>query len=176
MPIQTISPAQLSQRLGHAQPLCLLDVRTPAEFAQLHAAGATNLPLADLQAESPLPETDGSLVLLCQSGARARAAAQLLASRGERRDLLILQGGTPAWQEAGLPVIHGKTQGWSLERQVRLVVGCLVLLSVLLNRMGLESAIYLAAFVSVGLIVASLTNTCAMGLLLAQMPWNRRKV
>lgn len=88
MPIRILSPAQLSQRMGQVQALCLLDVRTPAEFAQLHAAGAANLPLADLQAKSP-PETAGPLILLCQSGARARAAAELLASRGEERDLLI---------------------------------------------------------------------------------------
>jgi hypothetical protein len=33
----------------------------------------------------------------------------------------------------------------------------------------------IAAFVGAGLVFAGVTDTCGMGLLLARMPWNRRK-
>lgn len=45
-----------------------------------------------------------------------------------------------------------------------------------LNRLGYDAAIYLAGFVGLGLTIAALTDTCAMGWPLAQMPWNRRKL
>lgn len=174
MSIETITPEELSRRVP-TQSIYLLDVRTPAEFSQLHAFNAVNLPLGNLQRDASLPPACGQVVgLLCQSGARARQAAQLLESRDCRRQLLVVEGGTEAWRAAGLPVVHGVSAGWSLERQVRLVVGCLIVLAVCLNRMGLDAAIYMAGLIGLGLTVAGVTNTCGMALLLAQLPWNRR--
>jgi hypothetical protein len=61
----------------------------------------------------------------------------------------------------------------SLERQVRIAAGSLVLLGVGLG--FLHPAFFgLAGFVGAGLVFAGVTDTCGMAMLLARMPWNRR--
>lgn len=60
----------------------------------------------------------------------------------------------------------------SLERQVRIAAGSLVLLGVGLSFVHLYM-IGLSAFVGAGLVFAGVTDTCGMGMLLARMPWNQ---
>jgi hypothetical protein len=62
----------------------------------------------------------------------------------------------------------------SLERQVRIAAGSLVLLGVALGAFVSQWLYGLSAFVGAGLVFAGLTDTCGMGMLLARMPWNRR--
>ena len=61
----------------------------------------------------------------------------------------------------------------SLERQVRIAAGSLVLLGVALGLLVHPAFIGLAAFVGAGLVFAGVTDWCGMGLLLARMPWNQ---
>ena len=176
MPISKIQPGEVARRRSQGESIYLLDVRTPAEFDALHAEGAVNLPLGDLQNNVALPsDCHGTVCLLCHSGARAAEAARVLTARGGDPNFLVLEGGTQRWRAAGLPTVGGPTGAWTLERQVRVVSGSLVFLGVILNRLGFDPAIYLAGFVGLGVTIAALTDTCAMGVLLAQMPWNRRK-
>jgi hypothetical protein len=64
---------------------------------------------------------------------------------------------------------------WAIERQVRLVAGSLVLLGLALSYLW-PWTIVLAWFVPAGLVFAALTDSCAMDMLIAKMPWNRRPV
>lgn len=152
--------------------LRILDVRTPGEFETAHIPGAYNVPLdllrehrAELRAH-----LDDQVVLVCRSGARATQAGQTLAEVGLPQ-VKVLDGGMLAWQHFDAPVNRGRTR-WDLERQVRLVAGIIVLSSVLGSLLlpGLE---WVAALIGAGLTVAALTNTCAMGMLLAKLPYNR---
>lgn len=61
---------------------------------------------------------------------------------------------------------------WSLERQVRLVAGAIVLVSILLS-IAWPAARFVAGFVGAGLVFAAVSNTCMMGMLLAKLPYNR---
>ena len=61
----------------------------------------------------------------------------------------------------------------SLERQVRIAAGSLVVLGTALGAFVHPGFLALAAFVGAGLVFAGITDTCGMGLLLARMPWNR---
>ena len=79
-----------------------------------------------------------------------------------------------AWIEAGLPVDRGTAKVMSLERQVRIGAGSLVLLGVILGLLVNPYFIALSGFVGAGLIFAGLTDWCGMGLLLAKAPWNSR--
>jgi hypothetical protein len=84
-----------------------------------------------------------------------------------------LDGGTAAWIEQGFPAVSSSRSRWALERQVRLGAGLIVLCG-----LGLAAAVnpmwaWLAAFAGAGLTFAGLTDICAMGSLLARMPWNR---
>ncbi|MEV5412802.1 rhodanese-like domain-containing protein [Thermopolyspora sp. NPDC052614] len=166
-----LDAAALRARLDADDGLRVLDVRTPAEFAAAHIPGSYNVPLDNLREHrSELRRHLGQVVLVCRSGTRAAQAERVLAEAG-MANLRVLDGGLLAWEAAGAPVSRGRPR-WDLERQVRLVAGVLVLASVLggLVVPGLE---WLAAAIGAGLAVAALTNTCAMGMLLARLPFNR---
>ncbi|MEV7009399.1 rhodanese-like domain-containing protein [Streptosporangium sp. NPDC051022] len=150
----------------------LLDVRTPAEFETAHIDGAVNLPLDRLDERMSLLAEDASvaIVIVCQSGGRARTAQAKLTSAGLRR-AAVLDGGMNSWIASAAPVVRGRRR-WSLERQVRLAAGLLVLVSVVAS-LWLPWALLLTGFVGAGLTYAGLSDNCMMGMLLARLPYNR---
>ena len=83
----------------------------------------------------------------------------------------ILDGGITAWQAMGFAVTRG-VQRWDLERQVRLVAGLIVSLGILASIL-VSGFKWVAFAIGAGLAIAALTNTCAMGMLLARLPHNR---
>ncbi|GAA0947252.1 rhodanese-like domain-containing protein [Actinocorallia libanotica] len=162
----------LRERLEGAEPPRLLDVRTPGEFANSHIPGSFNVPLDTLREHcDELRRGTGETVLVCRSGARAAQAEKILAEAGLVRTR-VLAGGILAWEAADAPVERAERQRWDLERQVRLVAGSIVLAGVL-GSVAVPGLKWVSAFVGAGLVFASLTNTCAMGMLLAKLPYNR---
>lgn len=80
----------------------VLDVRTPAEYAQGHVPGAVLLPLQDLPARlNEVPE-DRRVYVICRSGSRSAQASQVL-SDGGRGNVYNVDGGMVAWEAAGFP-------------------------------------------------------------------------
>ncbi|WKG01548.1 rhodanese-like domain-containing protein [Mycolicibacterium sp. HK-90] len=150
----------------------LIDVRTPAEFETAHIPGAYNVPLDLLQEhrDEIVRHLDENIVLVCRSGQRASTAGQALHDAG-LPNVQILDGGMAAWQNHGFGVRRG-AQRWELERQVRLVAGSIVLSSVL-GSIAAPKLKWVAAAIGAGLTTAALTNTCAMGMMLAKLPYNR---
>ena len=84
-----------------------------------------------------------------------------------------LEGGIPAWQQAGLPVQKLKNAPLPLMRQVQITAGSLVLLGLILSTMVAPAWILLSWFVGAGLVFAGVSGFCGMARLLAVMPWNR---
>ncbi|NHD18132.1 MULTISPECIES: rhodanese-like domain-containing protein [unclassified Actinopolyspora] len=150
----------------------LIDVRTPGEFTTEHAPGSHNVPLDLLRERSSelVSAHEDPVVLVCASGNRAEQARELLESAGFTQ-AQVLRGGLGNWQEHGAPVEHGSGT-WSLERQVRLVAGSLVLLGVA-GSVLFRPLKWLAGFVGAGLTFAAVSNTCAMARLLELLPHNR---
>ena len=176
MSIATITPKELDALRQCGEPIELIDVRTPAEFREIHAAIARNLPLDRLDPQAIAAGRNGSadrpLYVICRSGKRADQACQQLEKAG--LNVVNVEGGTLAWDQAGLPVVRGK-KTISLERQVRIAAGSLVLLGVALGYLVHSVFFGLSAFVGAGLVFAGITDTCGMGMLLARMPWNQVK-
>jgi len=168
----TIDSQNLSDRLGSAVPPRVLDVRTPGEFETAHIAGAYNVPLDLLREhrDEIIKHLDDEVVLVCRSGKRAGQAEETLRNAG-LCNVHILDGGIVAWESAGFAVNRG-SQRWDLERQVRLVAGSMVLSSVLAS-VAVPRLKWLAAGVGGGLTFAALSNTCAMGMILSKLPYNR---
>nr|WP_277605273.1 rhodanese-like domain-containing protein [Glycomyces sp. L485] len=150
----------------------VVDVRTPGEFQSAHLPGAINLPLdqVDPHLRRIVADAGGRMILVCQSGRRAAQCQAKLAAAG-LADTAILDGGMLAWTAANGPVVNGPRR-WELERQVRLAAGSLVLTSVLTSLLW-APALVLAGIVGAGLTFAALSNSCLMGMLLAQLPYNR---
>lgn len=171
MPIQTITPAELAG-LSKSKPVELIDVRTPAEFGEVHVTFARNVPLDRLDAKAVAARAGGEPVyVVCRSGSRGAKACEAIAAAGFP-NVVNVEGGTLACVDAGLPVVRGR-KVMSLERQVRIAAGSLVLVGVGLG--FVHPAFFgLAGFVGAGLVFAGVTDTCGMGMMLARMPWNRR--
>ena len=176
MSVTTISPRELADLCKSGQ-VELLDVRTPVEYRELHVGAALNVPLDRLEPVALMQARNGSrdepLYVICRSGSRGRQACEKFLAAGFT-NIVNVEGGTLAWAECGLPVVRDK-KAISLERQVRIAAGLLVLLGALLGWLIHPAFVGLAAIVGAGLVFAGITDTCGMGLLLARMPWNQVK-
>lgn len=150
-----------------------VDVRSATEYASGHIPGAVNIPIEQIEVrlEDLLPNVP--IVLVCQAGKRARMVAGLLEPC--RKDVTVLEGGTAAWQDAGLPLVVSTNSRWSLERQVRLIAGLLILTALLLSATVHPYWLGLAGIVGLGLTFAGLTDICMMAAVLVKLPWNRTR-
>ncbi len=150
----------------------VIDVRTGAEVTSERVPGAVHIPLDQIRARAdevraiPAPR-----LLLCRSGQRAVTAKRTLESLGVG-GLMVMDGGIESYRNAGGETVTGK-RSMSLERQVRIVAGALVLIGLALGTFVSPWGYALAAFVGAGQVFAGITDTCGMGMLLARMPWNR---
>ena len=174
MTVTTISPRQLAD-LCQSGKIELIDVRTPIEYREVHVEIARNVPLDQLDAAALMHGRIGTanepLYLICRSGSRGQQACEKFLAAGFT-NVVNVEGGTLACVEAGLPVVRGK-KAISLERQVRIAAGSLVLLGAVLGWFVHPGFIGLSAFIGAGLVFSGITGTCGMGMILARMPWNR---
>ena len=167
-----VSVTELADLLGRDSEIRLLDVRTPGEFESAHIFGAYNVPIDSLSEHArEIATVNDPIVLVCQSGQRARKAEDALRGAG-MPNLHVLDGGVSAWVAAGQPVTRG-TPRMSLERQVRIVAGSLAAVGGLLAVSVDPMFAWIPAVIGSGLAVAGITNTCAMAMLLARLPYNR---
>jgi len=171
---KVISPAALSAILSDGTPQELLDVRTPSEYASVHVPGARLAPLDQLDAGAVLARhRDGRpIYVICQAGMRASQAIERF-QRAGCGDCVLVEGGTQAWIAAGLPVHRGARRVLPLLRQVQIVVGSLSAAGAILAFTVTPWFAFLPLLVGCGLLVAGITGTCGMALVLARMPWNR---
>ncbi len=139
---------------------------------------ARNVPLDSLNPQAVMAARNGSagkpLYVICRSGNRSGKACEAFVKAGFT-NVVNVEGGTTAWDKAGLPVNRGK-KAVSLERQVRIAAGFIVLAGAVAALV--TGNVYFAAipaFVGAGLMFAGITDTCAMGMMIAKMPWNRLK-
>ncbi len=84
--IQTIAPSDLQRLCQTGQPFDLIDVRTPAEFREVHVEGARNVPLDRLDPQAIQAQRQGrsdqSLYVICRSGSRGKQACEKTTRRG----------------------------------------------------------------------------------------------
>jgi rhodanese-related sulfurtransferase len=104
----------------------LIDVREYPEFAEGHIAGSELVPLGTLNKASEGWNRSEPLTLICRSGQRAERARHTLDAKGFTT-LHVLDGGVHAWSAAGKPLTVAEKKPWSMERQVRVTAGSLVL-------------------------------------------------
>ncbi|NOX51241.1 MAG: rhodanese-like domain-containing protein [Gammaproteobacteria bacterium] len=164
-------------RVNH--PYFVVDVRTPAEVNSESFETSINIPLQQITAGKFLKHVkdkgyscDGSIYILCGSGMRAQKAAEQLKD-DVSNPLVVIEGGIQAMKQANIPLKKGPGSVISLERQVRIAAGALVVASVILGAFVHSGFYGMAAFVGAGLIFAGITDWCGMALALARMPWNK---
>lgn len=150
----------------------LIDVRTAVEVRAEHVPGSTVIPLDDVASRvDEIRALAPPRLLLCRTGRRAESARQQLARLGVE-DVCVVEGGIAAWSAAGGQTVRSDS-GMSLERQVRIAAGLLIVIGSTLGFAVHPSLHLLSTFVGAGLVFAGATDRCGMALLLANLPWNR---
>lgn len=166
-------PEELAALLQEDAAVRLLDVRTPGEYESAHIRGAYNVPLDTLGEHGPelRATVTEPVVLVCQSGQRARKAEDALKSAG-MPNLHVLDGGVNSWIAAGNPVVRGAAR-LSLERQVRILAGALAATGAILGLLFNPLFAIVPAMVGLGLVFAGVTDRCGMALLLSRLAYNK---
>src|SRR2546426_12737630 len=139
MAIKEITPQQAHDVLEKDADIVYIDVRTEREFVAGHPEGAVNIPVAFPDpargmvmnaefvnvVESHFPK-EKKIIVGCQAGPRANAAAGLLQQAGYQ-DISNMLGGfggtrdpmgkviAPGWSTVGLPVSQENGEGVSYE-------------------------------------------------------------
>ncbi len=149
----------------------LIDVREYPEFAEGHIEGAELVPLGTLKKASEGWDRSAPLTLVCRSGRRSEDARQTLAGKGFT-SLKVLNGGVQAWTSSGKPLTVAENKPWSMERQVRVTAGTLVLAFCGLGVLTSKKFFVGAGLVGAGLVYAGVSDTCMMASVLGRMPWN----
>lgn len=72
----------------------LVDVRTPAEFAEGHVKGSTNIPLDQVASQLEKFKGKEQIIVFCRSGNRSGQAKMILEQNGIKN---VTNGGT--WQD-----------------------------------------------------------------------------
>jgi rhodanese-related sulfurtransferase len=156
----------------------IIDVREKDEFSAEHIPGSLCVPLSHFNELAPgllqcLEKK--KLLLMCRSGKRAGLAQQRIAQFGfgDQVESEVFAGGILEWKKQGRPVVGGQGDHLPIMRQVQLIVGPGVLISVLLSFWVDHRIAWLAAFFGAGLTVAGATGRCLLAEILAAMPWNK---
>src|SRR5690606_36250892 len=99
----TTGPFEVDGMMKRGEPITLLDVRLPSDYAQGHIPGALNLPKGKWHTLKGLTK-DRMTVIYCynQTCQLVVEAAVELASNGY--PVLAMEGGVSTWEEYGLPV------------------------------------------------------------------------
>lgn len=170
----TITAAKFVDILKGGEQCNMLDVRTAPERREVRIqADCLHMPLDKLEVDTlrrVVSSSNKPLYVLCRSGNRARQAADILRKSGIDR-AVVVDGGIDACIGCGVDVLRDDVI--SLERQVRMLAGSLVLLGLLLGAFYAPAFYILSAFIGCGLVFSGITGWCGGALLLAKAPWNR---
>ena len=169
--MKTMSAAKLKDKLSKKQ-VCLIDVRELWEYEMQNIEGAYHIPLKDLSIEK-LPNRSMPIVIHCAAGIRSAKACEKLLHQDPTLDVFNLEGGIKAWCDAGYPVCTPKPKGISIDRQVHIIAGSLVLIGILLGAFVHGGFYVLSALIGLGLLFSGLSGWCGMAILLGKMPWNQ---
>ncbi len=180
MSVQTLNAVEFIGKLAQDRNLFIVDLRTHAEVEAECLGNCLHLPLQELSEEHLKArmqekgiDVKTPVYLLCQSGKRAAMAVTKL-EKSEGISLVVLEGGLNAIKQQGVTTIIGTRKVISLERQVRIAAGILILLGVTLGFTVHAGFFLLSGFVGAGLTFAGVTDTCGMAMGLAYMPWNNK--
>lgn len=170
--IKQASVHEINELLSTGGECQVIDVREFSEFNRERIADAQLMPLSNFEKHADEIDHTKPVYIICRSGNRAKQAAEKLAAKGFT-DIHVIEGGMVSWGQSNLPIVRGESKVWSLERQVRFAAGVFALLGVLLGAFVSPYLYTIAALVGFGLAFSAATDTCAMGTVLARMPWNR---
>lgn len=166
---QNITALEADKILKTGEAL-LIDVRQPEEFKERHIPYAISLPLDTIKDDFKKLEIPATrkLIFQCLKGKRGEMACTAISETYDMpNEIYNIEGGIGAWEEAGLPIIGSKSDKISIFRQVQIIAGGLVFLSVA------AGASWIAGIIGVALAFAGATGFCGLAMALQKAPWNK---
>ncbi|MFC1576424.1 MBL fold metallo-hydrolase [Candidatus Omnitrophota bacterium] len=171
--IEMISPKNTHELVSKNPQVKLLDVRSALEFNETHLKDSINIPIDMLNLKiNSLSQGGQGYIVFCRTGNRSPMAADMLLQSGIS-SVKVMEGGLTRWQKEKLPVIKGQG-GISLERQVRMIAGSLMLIGIILAWLIHWAFIFISVWVAAGLVFAGITDNCLMGIMLMKLPYNKK--
>lgn len=149
-----------------------INVCTPDEYKEKHISGVRSVPLDELERHVGEFKDKKTIYVHCRSGRRGMAAIQKLSKLGVQAELVNVEGGILAWEQAGYGTERISSR-LSIMRQTLLATGVLIVLAHALALLVSPVWFIVSAVVGAGLLFAGLTGWCGMSMLLMRMPWNR---
>jgi rhodanese-related sulfurtransferase len=155
----------------------LVDVRESDEHAKERIGGARLMPLSRFDPERACEwlRPGQRLVLHCKGGKRSADACRLSLRLVERGVAVVsMAGGIEAWKRDALPVeVSAGGTGWSVMRQVQVVIGAGVLAGSVLGWLVHPAFAAVPAMLGAGMVFAGVTGSCALAGWIGALPWNR---
>lgn len=178
MTLYTIDVDQ-AQKWHENDEVYLVDVREPAEYRSEYIEGSVNIPFSLFDCEfvynKYISESDSprkKLLLTCTQGPRALDICKRLHKLDGTKHYYMLGGGIDKWVRSGHKTIRTH---WmlSIDRQVRLVVGITIVVTLLLGIYVSDVFFLVTGLMGCGFVFAGLTGACGMAKILSVLPWNR---
>lgn len=171
--LEMISPKAAYELIAKDPAVKLLDVRSAMEYNEIHIKDSINIPIDMLAGKiNEFVGAGKTYIVLCRTGNRSPMAADMLVQSG-LPSVKVMNGGITRWRKERLPAERGQG-GISLERQVRIIAGSLILSGILLSIFVNPWFLGISIFISSGLIFAGVTDNCMMGILLMKLPYNKK--
>ncbi len=116
-PITLYSPAQLARMIQNGEPVVLLDVREPEEFAKNHLPGAINIPRREFATRHAELPPDALVIPYCNMDFRGFVAVEELWALGVKHLGLMQKRGIEGWRASELPIVEksGKSDDQALK-------------------------------------------------------------
>jgi len=149
-----------------------INVCEPAEYKEKHIEGVRSIPLGTLESHVGEFTNKQTIYVHCRSGKRGQQAIEKLTAAGVTAELVNVEGGIMAWDEAGHPT-NSLTKRMPLMRQVLLAAGLLILIGFIGAHTVYEGLRFIIPVVGAGLVFSGLTGWCGMAMFLSKMPWNK---
>ena len=101
-----ITPMAVKRKLDQDEDFILLDVRSPAEHAEVSIEGAKLIPLGILREKLDSLPKDKEIVVVCRTGHRSAQGRDILRQAGFT-NVTSMAGGVTEWQNQGLAIATG---------------------------------------------------------------------
>lgn len=174
--METISVKGLYEIQQKGQPTVVLDVRSPKEYETVHIANARLNPIDEFDPKQFLENLkkegleNSKIYVTCGTNPRAKRACHLLIEANHEHVILV-DGGTVAWEEAGYPV-ERNVAAMPLQQQIKLFQGGAVALGSLLGMVWSSIFLIIPLFIGAEMIYSVKTGNSIWSGLFARMPWN----
>ncbi len=169
------------------QGALIIDVREATEYDANHIEGAINYPISSFNPEQIIKQHKDcdKIIIHCLKGSRAENACFKVEYLDKTLNLFLMKCGIEGWKDANYRLVNKLEnedgdnelivvkEGLDLNRQVQIIAGLSVLITVILGFVINGNFFYVTGFVGIGLIFAGISGFCAVAKILAKMPWNK---